>query len=143
MIESDHPILLAQFMVSNSIDRPPGISQANWDGDPLMLIISPVDQTRENVAFVAYDSPNIKSKYYVNVVTKIESSSYISLDGSPIIFQTLPNTGLSYAQCHYQRKHNMNSSCGQWFIAYVYGYGGVESYGYGVGFNLSIKLDLG
>ncbi len=145
LIESDHPILLAQFMVSNSIDRPPGISQANWDGDPLMLIISPVDQTRENVAFVAYDSPNIKSKYYVNVVTKIESSSYISLDGSPIIFQTLPNTGYSYAQIAITKgNHNMNSSMpGNGFIAYVYGYGGVESYGYGVGFNLSIKLDLG
>jgi len=32
---------------------------------------------------------------------------------------------------------------GKGFIAYVYGFGGVESYGYGVGFNLSTRLDLG
>lgn len=144
-IESDHPILLAQFMVSNTVDRPAGVSQNNWDGDPLMLVISPVDQTREDVAFVAYDSPNIKNKFYVNVVTKIESSPYIYLDGSPIFFQQLPNSIYSYAQIPITKgNHNLNSQKeGHGFIAYVYGYGGVESYGYGVGFNLNIKLDLG
>ena len=144
-IESDHPILLAQFMVSNSVDRPAGVSSSNWDGDPLMLIISPVDETREAVTFVAYDSPNIKSKYFVNVVTRIEYSSFITLDGQPVVFQILPSSGFAYAQVAITKgNHNLNSSQpGKGFIAYVYGYGGVESYGYGVGFNLSIKLDLG
>jgi len=143
VIESDHPILLAQYMVSNSVDKPPG--SGTWDGDPLLLIISPVDQTRENVTFVAYDSPNISSKYFVNVVTKLESSPFITLDGTPITFVTLPNTGYAYAQIPITKgNHNLNSIIpGHGFIAYVYGYGGVESYGYGVGFNLSIKLDLG
>jgi PKD repeat protein len=143
LIESDQPILLAQFMVSNSVDKPPG--SGTWDGDPLLLIVSPVDQTRENVTFVAYDSPNISSKYFVNVVTKIESTTYITLDGSPISFQLLSNSGYAYAQIAITKgNHNLNSSMpGNGFIAYVYGYGGVESYGYGVGFNLSIKLDLG
>ena len=144
-IESDHPILLAQFMVSNSVDRPVGYTQSNWDGDPLMLIISPVDQTREAVTFVAYDTPEIVSKFFVNVVTKMESTSYITLDGSPITFLTLNNSGYAYAQIPITKgNHNLDSSMpGNGFIAYVYGYGGVESYGYGVGFNLSIKLDLG
>ncbi len=145
LIESDQPILLAQFMVSNSVDRPSGYTNQNWDGDPFMLIISPVDQTRESVTFVAYNSPNISSKYFVNVVTKIESSSYISLDGAPISFQSLTNSGYAYAQIPISTVNlNLNSSMpGKGFIAYVYGYGKVESYGYGVGFNLSIKLDLG
>ncbi len=144
LIESDYPILLAQYMVSNIVDKPAGWV-GTWDGDPLMLIISPVDQTRENVTFVAYDSPNISSKYFVNVVTKLESSLFITLDGSVINFTTLPNTGYSYAQIPITKgNHNLNSTVpGHGFIAYVYGYGGVESYGYGVGFNLNIKLDLG
>ncbi len=144
LIESDHPILLAQFMVSNSVDKPVPYA-GTWDGDPLMLIISPVDQVREAVTFVAYDSPNISSKYFVNVVTKIASSAYILLDSSPISFQALPNSEYAYAQIAITKgNHNLNSSMpGHGFIAYVYGYGGVESYGYGVGFNLSIKLDLG
>ena len=145
LIESDHPILLAQFMVSNSVDRPPGVSQNNWDGDPSMLIISPVDQTREAVTFVAYDSPNISSKFFVNVVTKLEYTYDVFLDNQPISFQPLPNSGYAYAQIAITKgNHNLNSvQPGRGFIAYVYGYGGVESYGYGVGFNLSIKLDLG
>ena len=143
VIESDHPILLAQFMVSNSVDKPAG--SGTWDGDPLLLIVSPVDQTREAVTFVAYDSPNISSKFFVNVVTRLESANVIRLDGSPITFQTLSNTGYAYAQIAIAKgNHNLNSLVpGNGFIAYVYGYGGVESYGYGVGFNLSIKLDLG
>ncbi len=144
LIDSDHPILLAQFMVSNQVDKPAGYS-GTWDGDPLMLIVSPVDQTRENVTFVAYDSPNIKSKYFVNVVTKIESSNNIFLDNVQISFTVLPNTEYAYAQIDITKgNHNLQSNLpGKGFIAYVYGYGGVESYGYGVGFNLSIKLDLG
>ena len=89
--------------------------------------------------------PNISSKFFVNVVTKIESISYISIDGLPIAFQPLPNSDYAFAQIPITKgNHNLNSSlAGNGFIAYVYGYGGVESYGYGVGFNLSIKLDLG
>ena len=35
------------------------------------------------------------------------------------------------------------TEAGKGFIAYAYAYGGYESYGYGVGFNLDIVLDLG
>jgi PKD repeat protein len=145
LIESDRPILLAQFMVSNEVDRPANVAQANWDGDPLMLIVSPVDQTREAVTFVAYDSPNISSKYFVNVVAKSDAITNILLDNQMIKFSYLPNTEYAFAQIPITRgNHNLTSTLtGKGFIAYVYGYGGVESYGYGVGFNLSIKLDLG
>ena len=145
LIESDHPILLAQFMVSNSVDRPADVAQSDWDGDPLMLVVSPVDQTREAVTFVAYDTPEIVSKFFVNVVTKIASQTYILLDGNPIIFQALPNSEFAYAQIAISKgNHNLTSTKeGNGFIAYVYGYGGVESYGYGAGFNLNTKLDLG
>ena len=145
LIESDHPILLAQFMVSNQVDRPANVSQANWDGDPLMLIVSPVDQTRESVTFVAYDSPNISSKFFVNVVAKNDGIAYILLDNQTVTFSYLPGTEYAYAQVPITKgNHNLTSSqSGKGFIAYVYGYGGVESYGYGVGFNLSINLDLG
>ncbi|MCE1198543.1 MAG: PKD domain-containing protein, partial [Marinilabiliales bacterium] len=145
LIESDHPVLLAQYMVSNVVDRPPGVSQSDWDGDPLMLIVSPVDQTREAVTFVAYDSPNIVRKFFVNIVTKYTSMNDILLDGMPVTFEYLNGTDYSIAQVPITKgNHNLNSTkAGSGFIAYVYGYGGVESYGYGVGFNLSIKLDLG
>ncbi|HWR99162.1 MAG TPA: IgGFc-binding protein, partial [Prolixibacteraceae bacterium] len=146
LINTDYPVLLAQYSNSNDVDRPASIPQGGpWDGDPSMLIISPVDQTREQVTFVAYDTPEIIQKFFVNIVTKDNSVDQIQLDGQPIAFQVLPNSGYSYAQVSItQGNHSLNSTeAGKGFVAYVYGFGGVESYGYGVGFNLSTTLDLG
>jgi len=146
LIESDKPILLAQYSNSNDVDRPSTIPEGGpWDGDPFMLIISPVDQTREEVTFVAYDLPTIKEKFYVNIVTRDNSVSQIQLDNQTVPFQSIPATGYSFAQVQITMgNHNLKSTePGKGFIAYVYGFGGVESYGYGVGFNLNVKLDLG
>ncbi|MCX6221576.1 MAG: PKD domain-containing protein [Bacteroidia bacterium] len=146
LIESDHPVLLAQYSASNEFDRPPSIPQGGaWDGDPSMLVISPVDETREQVTFVAYDTPEITNKFFVNVVTRDDAVNQIQLDNSPISFTSLPNTGYAFAQVQIAvGNHNLASTeAGKGFIAYVYGFGGVESYGYGVGFNLSTRLDLG
>ena len=64
---------------------------------------------------------------------------------NPVIFKQLAGTGYSYSQIEIVKgKHYIESSeSGKGFIAYVYGFGGYESYGYGVGFNLDIVLDLG
>jgi len=145
LVESDKPVLLAQYMVSNSVDRPPGLTIWDWDGDPFMVIINPVDQTREFATFVAYDSQNLKNKYYVNIVTKDDATTQILLDDKPIPFQTLANSGYSFAQVKTDKgKHNLKSTeSGKGFIAYVYAYGNPESFGYSVGFNVNVKLDLG
>ena len=143
LIVSDQPVLLAQYSNSNDVDGPP--TTPPHDGDPSMLIVSPVDQTREDVTFVAYDTPEIWNKLYVNIVTSDNSVNQIQLDGGPISFVVLPGSGYSYAQVPISvGNHNLKSTeVGKGFIAYVYGFGGVESYGYSVGFNLSTRLDLG
>ncbi|MCK9410746.1 MAG: PKD domain-containing protein [Prolixibacteraceae bacterium] len=146
LIESDHPVLLAQYSNSNDVDSPPTLPPDGvWDGDPSMLIISPVDETREQVTFVAYDTPEITNKFFVNIVTRDDAVNQIQLDTNPISFTSLPNTGYAFAQVQIAvGNHNLTSTeAGKGFIAYVYGFGGVESYGYGVGFNLSTRLDLG
>jgi PKD repeat protein len=146
LIESDHPVLLAQYSNSNDVDHPAYLPPGEtWDGDPSMLIVSPVDQTREEVTFVAYDTPEIYQKFYVNIVTRDNSVNQILLDDQPVDFISLPNSGYSYAQVKISiGNHNLISTeAGKGFIAYVYGFGGVESYGYSVGFNLSTRLDLG
>jgi len=55
------------------------------------------------------------------------------------------NNIYSYAQIELEQgTHRMlNTNPEGGFLAYVYGYGGFESYGYGVGFNLDLVLDLG
>jgi len=141
LVESDKPVLLAQYSNSQSVDK----QFTNGDGDPFMVIVSPVNQTRERVAFVAYKSENIKDKYFINIVVKDDAIGKIILDGVPVSFQSLIGTGFSYAQVKISEGPHIIESTeqGKGFIAYVYGFGGVESYGYGVGFNLDIILDLG
>jgi hypothetical protein len=147
LIDSDYPVLLAQYSNSNDVDKPSDYPLEYWifDGDPSMMIVSPVDQTRESVTFVAYDTPEIIFKFFVNVVTSDNAVNQIQLDGMPINFTSLPNSGYAYAQVMISSgNHNLNSlEAGKGFIAYVYGFGGVESYGYGAGYDLSIRLDLG
>ncbi len=146
LISSDQPVLLAQYSNSNDVDRPPSIPAGGpWDGDPSMLIVNPVDQTREESTFIAYDTPEITSKIFVNIVSKNDAVNQIMLDNNPIAFTILPNSEYSYAQVPIAvGSHNLKSTeKGKGFIAYVYGFGGVEGYGYSTGFNMSTQIDLG
>lgn len=141
IIESTKPILLVQYSNSQSVDA----AFTGNNGDPFMIVVSPLIQTKQNVTFVAYNSANITNRYFVNVIAKDDATSFISLDQYPVLFTSLPNSGYSYAQVSItQGTHKLiTSQADKGFIAYVYGFGGVESYGYGVGFNLDIQLDLG
>lgn len=141
-IAADKPILVAQFSQSNTTDE----YFTGGDGDPFMIILSSVSQTKNDVTFVAYNSSQIDN-YYLNVVVLTSEKDNIELDDEPVGFHFKPFTGTdySYAQLKiYSGTHtlrNLDSERG--FLAYVYGYGGYESYGYGVGFNLDLVLDLG
>lgn len=141
LIESSKPILLVQYSCSRSVDT----NFTNGNGDPFMVVISPLIQTKQNVTFVAYNSFEITDRYFVNVIAKNDALPYISLDGISIIFTSVPKSGYSYAQVPiHQGNHLLQSSQdGKGFIAYVYGFGGYDSYGYGAGYNLDIQLDLG
>ncbi|NOR76044.1 MAG: PKD domain-containing protein, partial [Draconibacterium sp.] len=141
-IFADKPIMVAQFSQSRDVDE----SFTGGNGDPFMIILSSVTQSKNDVTFVAYDSNNIKS-YYVNIISPTSEIGNILFDGIPISgeFQPFVENEYSFAQktipLGVHRINSTNEDRG--FLAYVYGYGGVESYGYGVGFNLDLVLDLG
>ena len=52
IIESTKPILLVQYSCSQSVD----IDYTNGNGDPFMVVVSPLVQTKQNVTFTAYNS---------------------------------------------------------------------------------------
>jgi len=141
-IFAEKPVLVVQYSQSQTTDN----DFTGGNGDPFMIILSSVTQSKNDVTFVAYDSDQIK-KYYVNVITMTTETGNILLNNLPLQnqFSPFPNCNYSYAQLSLSpgtyRLHNTNSEGG--FLAYVYGFGGVESYGYGVGYNLNIILDLG
>jgi PKD repeat protein len=143
-IISTKRVLLAQYCRSQLVDEPNGV------GDPFMIIISPVVQKINDVTFEAYRSPKITDIFYVNIITKTSEVNEITLDGRDITsyFKPFPDGIYSYAQVPvtsgtHRLKSNLQDGG---FLAFVYGFGSkgsTESYGYGVGFNLDIQLDLG
>jgi PKD repeat protein len=141
-IFADKPVMVAQYSQSNRTDN----TYTGGNGDPFMIILSPVSQSKNDVTFVTYASNQIRT-YYVNVVALTSETGNIELNGAMVgdRFSPFAGTRYSYAQIAIgpgtYRLRNLNPDRG--FLAYVYGYGGYESYGYGVGFNLDLVLDLG
>lgn len=142
-ILSDKPVMVAQFSQSTGVDS----IYTDRNGDPFMIILSATNQSKNNVTFVAYDSESIQF-YFVNIITPTSEVPGITFDGEPIPDDFIPVPG--YEEYSYAQKkitagphHLSGASEGEGFLAYVYGFGGVESYGYGVGFNLDLVLDLG
>lgn len=137
-IFADKQILVSQYSQSRNNDNV-------TNGDGFMIILSPVSQAKKDVTFEAYTSTIIKV-YFVNIVVPSSEAGKIELDGN-LIGNFSPFTDdlrYSYAQVPISsgthRLRNLNPDGG--FIAYVYAFGGNEAYGYGVGFNLSLLLDL-
>lgn len=142
-LRSSEKILLAQFCRSQEVDGNDGV------GDPFMIILSPVSQKINDVTFDAYESALIRDKFYVNIITLASETDQILLDDIPIksSFINFPKGDYAYAQIpigpgqhHLFNPDKKNGG----FLAYVYGFGDrTESYGYGVGFNLDIQLEIG
>ncbi|MCF6358032.1 MAG: PKD domain-containing protein, partial [Draconibacterium sp.] len=138
-LHADKKILVAQYSRSMSAD-------AGTVGDPFMIILSPATQAVNDVTFVAYSS-SVITQYYINIVARTAETSQILLDGNSIQnhFKPYANSEYSYAQISLNPEtyHIWGKTEKIGFLAYVYGFGNIESYGYGVGFNLDLTLDLG
>lgn len=110
-------------------------SQPNFDqGDPFMITYSPNEQLLKDVKFSALSLQSIQS-HYVNIVVPAGAQSSTVLDGRNIgtSFSQVPgNSSFYYARINIsQGVHQLANPEG--FIAYVYGFGFLESYGYAVG----------
>lgn len=143
-IISTRKILLAQYCRSQGMDGSSGV------GDPFMIIISPASQKINDVTFVAYESAKIKDVFAINIAALTSETGNILLDEKPVAsyFQPFPKGDYSYAQIPIAKgTHRLrNTNPKEGFLAFIYGFGNAgvtESYGYGVGFNLDIQLDLG
>jgi gliding motility-associated-like protein len=129
-VSSNNPIQITQYSKGSSCD--------NTSSDPFMIMLSPVEQTLKYITFNAFTS-SVITNYYLNIVTKTANTNLMRLDGNNIgaQFVSVPsNPAYSYAQLNIsQGNHTLQSDSG--FVAYVYGYGQDESYGYPVGANLT------
>lgn len=153
LITSDKPIGIAQFSQSQNMNV-----NGTRVGDPFYIMLSPVEQTLNQVSFAVFGPPTNPANAYVNIVTKTSSTGLLQLtqNGGPFTgpaftFQPVPaSPGYSYARvtllntpsAGFNETFSLRSDSG--FTAQVYMFGdpslsagNFEAYGYSVGVNLS------
>ena len=135
VIESNKPIAVGQFSRTSTCD--------NQSGDPFFVVLSPNEQLLQKVT---YNAPEIATvdEYFLDIITKTATVNTMVLDGTDIgtQFSIVPSKPeFSFAQISTTGgNHTLENPGG--FIAYVYGYGDGESFGYATGAGLS-NLNLG
>ncbi len=110
-------------------------SSGNFEqGDPFMITYSPNEQLLKEVEFSALSIVSI-SVNYVNIIVPAGAQGNTILDGRNVgsEFSPVPgNASFFYARISISKGlHSLSNPDG--FIAYVYGFGFLESYGYVVG----------
>ena len=134
-VASDKPISVGQFSRTMDCD--------GTLGDPFLIPISPNEQLLTKITF---NAPSIAtlSRYSLSIITKKTDISTVNLDGGQISNQFVPIDGSEYAYATLSitgGNHTIRSSDG--FIAYVYGFGHNESFGYATGASLgNLNIDF-
>lgn len=149
VISSDKPILVVQYMTSQTCDTRNGNCGNNcpYPGDPEIVTINPLEQTINNVSVISARNnltpPNTNiSKHYLNILMKTADIGSLKIDNAAPVANwiPIPNSVYSYLQedvtnsTNSNPSHNIKADSG--FIAIAYGMGNVESYGYNAGTNI-------
>lgn len=129
-ITADKPIMVMQYSKGGDCD--------NANADPFIITLSPVEQILDTITFNAFTS-SVISSYFVNIISKTSSKNSVFLDGNGIggFFAPITsNPTYSFARRPITSgNHTIASDSG--IVAYVYGYGSYESYGYVAGASLN------
>lgn len=138
-IKSDKPISIGQFSRSQSCDR--------VQADPFFIMLSPIEQRLKKVTFNALEI-TVVDRYYLDMIVPASGVDFTILDGNNIseLFSPVAgNDDFYFAQIDIEfGNHTIESKDG--FIANVYGYGNIESFGYATGVslqNLKLKIESG
>lgn len=141
-LSANFPIQVAQFSKSLSCDLP---FNEFGPGDPFMLMVSPDEQTFRQITFNALAS-DVIDRYFLNVITPTDEVGGVLLNGNSVASEFSafgPNPEISVAVIEVVKGQDitLTSSDERGFIAYVYGFGPIESFGYVAGSGLS-NIDL-
>ena len=134
-IVGDKPILVAQFNVGSNCS-------GHSLGDPSMVVLNSIEQTRDTVTLFNSRFENI-TENYINIITRTADTDFVLFDGSPLIgqggnfFPIEANPDFSFARVRVETGAHTIISEGCGVIATAYGYGNVESYAYSGGASFS------
>jgi gliding motility-associated-like protein len=147
IISADKPILVVQYMTSQTCDTRNTTNNVQFPGDPEIVTINPLEQTINNVSVVSaredLTPPNTNiTTHYLNILMKTANTGSLKIDDQlpASAWIQIPNSVYSYLQENVtistaaNPSHNIKADSG--FIAVAYGMGNVESYGYNAGTNV-------
>ncbi|HLF34911.1 MAG TPA: gliding motility-associated C-terminal domain-containing protein [Cyclobacteriaceae bacterium] len=135
-IASDKPVSVAQFSRSQACD--------GSRGDPFQIMLNPTRQVIQKITFYAPEIATLVN-FDLSIIAKTSDIETVILDNNSMFsgFIAVPgNEDYSYARILIQGgNHTLKSRDG--IIAYVYGYGSNESFGYATGAGLgNINLQI-
>jgi gliding motility-associated-like protein len=132
-IESDKPIMVAQFMSGSSTCNPGSGSRL---GDPEMVFLSPIEQAINNVGFYRNNRQSIHANY-VTVVVPTPGLPSLRIDGSGTFGHTMAHPRLAGYSIVVRgwpaAQAQARVTCDSPFTAITYGLGSAESYAYNAG----------
>ena len=141
VIRADKPIQIAQFSKSLSCDIP---FDNKGPGDPFMIMLSPNQQRLKEVTFNALYS-EVLDVYYVTVIARTAALDKISFNGGSNFGRSFKRVALnpeySFTTMEIIGGSDYTLQSEDGFIAYVYGFGVIESFGYVAGVSLE-NLDI-
>lgn len=146
LVNADKPIQVAQLSQSLSCDFFPGTADPAGPGDPFMIMLSPNEQFLKRITFNALEATQI-TDYFVSVIVRTSDIDQITLNDLPVdpllFFSTPGDRDFSYATISINRGEDYTLDSESGFIAYIYGFGQVESFGYVAGASLeNLNLEL-
>ncbi|MGI6369318.1 MAG: T9SS type A sorting domain-containing protein [Ignavibacteria bacterium] len=136
LLTANRPILVASYKRTSKFSSS---FLSRGIGDPLMLVIPPVEQfkNRHNIVNAQLENNKIITEQYLTIIAHDTSINKIYVDNQLIDknkFITIPKSGFSYA--HIRTTDNGHKITSEDNIAVqIYGYGVAVSYGYMGGMN--------
>jgi gliding motility-associated-like protein len=134
-IVGDKPILAAQYNVGS-------FCSGHNVGDPSMVLLNSIEQTRDTVTLYNSSFQNIVENY-INVIARTVDIDFVLFDGQTFaeqeveVFPVAGNNDFSFARVRVSRGSHTIIAEGCGVIATAYGYGDVESYAYSGGASFS------
>ncbi len=136
-VVSDKPIAIGQYSRTMDCD--------GTLGDPFLIPISPNEQLLKKITFNAPTIATLK-RYSLNIVAARTEFESITLDGVPIADKFLlveENDKYVYVRIGINSGNHTIRTNDNGFIAYVYGFGSNESFGYVTGASLgNLNIDF-
>lgn len=134
-VNASKPVQVAQFSFSLSCDN----NTRQGSGDPFMIMLNPNEQQLQEINFNALNASELDN-YFLTIITDSDNTDNVFLNGNQLDvngFQAIPGAAqFSHGNFTISKGSDYNLVSDGGFVAYIYAFGFIESFGYVAGASL-------